>query len=280
MSVFIRNKAYTGPVQAVILDWAGTAVDHGSVGPVAVFVEVFSRQGVDVSWAEARKPMGLMKRDHIESMCADFSVLKKWRNAKGADPTQADIDVMYHETEQLMVACIASHSDPIPGVLDALVTLREMGLKIGSCTGYTRPMMDVLIPEAAAKGYSPDSIVSSTDVPRGRPYPWMCYQNAVNLEVFPMEAMIKIGDSVSDVQEGLNAGMWTIGLSRTGNEMGLTIEELEQLSPTELDSRLKAISVRFEKAGAHYVAPSMAEVPALVEIINERLSRGETPLCR
>jgi phosphonoacetaldehyde hydrolase len=277
LSVFIRNKAYTGPVQAVVFDWAGTAVDHGSVGPVAVFVEVFSRQGVEVSWAEARKPMGLMKRDHVEAMCADPSVLDKWRAAKGANPAQADIDAMYQETERLMVSCIALHSDPIPGVLDAVGTLRRMGVKIGSSTGYTGPMMKVLAPAAAAKGYAPDAIVTSSDVPRGRPYPWMCLQNAIRLETYPMESMIKVGDSMSDVQEGLNAGMWTIGISRTGNEMGLTLDGLARLSANERATRLSAIAGRFKAAGAHYVAESVADVPALVEAVNERLARGETP---
>lgn len=277
MNAFIRNTKYTGPVQAVVLDWAGTAVDYGSVGPVAVFVEVFAKQGVDVTWAEARKPMGLMKRDHIISMCEDPSVLKKWRAAKGDTPTEADIDTMYHETEVLMVACIAKHSDPIPGLLDAIAELRSMDVKIGSCTGYTKPMMDVLVPEAARKGYEPDSIISSTEVPRGRPYPYMCFQTAINLEVYPMEAMVKIGDSISDVQEGLNAGMWTIGLTKSGNEMGLTLEELANTPNDEIAARLKDNASRFMTAGAHYTCESIAEVPAIIREISERLGKGETP---
>ncbi|WP_419785484.1 phosphonoacetaldehyde hydrolase [Pseudodesulfovibrio sp.] len=277
MNAFIRNTKYTGPVQAVVLDWAGTAVDYGSVGPVAVFVEVFANQGVDVTWAEARRPMGLMKRDHIISMCQDPDVLTKWLAAKGTNPTEEDIDVMYVETEKLMVACIAKHSDPIPGLLDAIAVLRNMGVKIGSCTGYTGPMMDVLVPEAAKKGYSPDSVVCSTDVPRGRPYPYMCYQNAINLEVYPMEAMVKIGDSISDVQEGLNAGMWTIGLTKSGNEMGLTLDEIKGLSDEDVAKRIADNDARFKAAGAHYTAESIAECPAIIREINERLADGETP---
>jgi len=277
MKAFIRNTPYTGPVQAVVLDWAGTAVDYGSVGPVAVFVEVFANQGVDVTWAEARKPMGLMKRDHIVSMCQDPTVLEKWRKARGGDPTEKDIDVMYVETEKLMVACIAKHSDPIPGLLDAITVLRGMDVKIGSCTGYTGPMMDVLVPEAARKGYSPDSVVCSTDVPRGRPYPYMCYQTAINLQVYPMEAMVKIGDSISDVQEGLNAGMWTIGLTKSGNEMGMTLAEIAATPAVEVEARIKDNEARFKAAGAHYTAESIAQCPAIVREISERLSRGETP---
>jgi len=277
MKAFIRNTKYTGPVQAVVLDWAGTAVDYGSVGPVAVFVEVFANRGVDVSWAEARRPMGLMKRDHIVSMCQDPDVLAKWLAAKGAHPAEEDIDAMYVQTEKLMVACIAKHSDPIPGLLDAIAVLRDMGVKIGSCTGYTGPMMDVLVPEAAKKGYKPDSIVCSTDVPRGRPYPYMCYKTAINLEVYPMEAMVKIGDSISDVQEGLNAGMWTIGLTKSGNEMGLTLDEIAALPKEEVERRIADNAARFKAAGAHYTAESIAECPAIIREINERLADGETP---
>ncbi len=271
-------KPYAGPVQAVVLDWAGTAVDYGSVGPVAVFVEVFANQGVDVTWAEARKPMGLMKRDHIVSMCADPEVLDKWRKARGGDPAEADIDVMYRQTEELMVACIARHSDPIPGLLDAIAEFRSMGIKIGSCTGYTGPMMEVLVPEAAKKGYKPDSVVCSTDVPRGRPFPYMCYRTAINLEVYPMKAMVKIGDSLSDVGEGLNAGMWTIGLTKSGNELGLTLAEAEALPKDELARRLKAAGDRYMAAGAHYTAQSIADCPAIVREINGRLARGESPV--
>ena len=277
MSVFIRSTPYTGPVQAVVLDWAGTAVDYGSAGPVAVFIEVFSRQGVEVSSAEARKPMGIMKRDHIAAMCADPSVLEKWREEKGRDPMEADIDAMYAETERLMVACIARHSDPVPGLLDAIAVFRSMNIKIGSCTGYTAPMMDVLAPEAAQKGYVPDSIVSSSDVPKGRPYPWMCLQNAINLEVYPMESMVKIGDSVSDVHEGLNAGMWTIGLTKSGNEMGLTLSEILAIPSPELEKRLQCNGQKFLDAGAHYIAESIVECPDIIRGINKRLARGETP---
>ena len=69
MSSFIRKKAYTGPVQGVVLDWAGTAVDFGCMGPVEVFRESFHLFGIDISVAEVRQFMGLMKKDHIRHLC-------------------------------------------------------------------------------------------------------------------------------------------------------------------------------------------------------------------
>ena len=66
-----------------------------------------------------------------------------------------------------------------------------------------------------------DSTVCATDAPDGLPEPWMCLRNAENFGIFPMEAVVKIDDTLPNIDEGLNAGMWTIGLAKTGNEIGL-----------------------------------------------------------
>jgi len=273
----VRNGAYTGPVRAVVLDWAGTAVDYGCVGPVAVFIEVFKHRGVEVTTPEARGPMGLMKKDHVRRMCETESVATKWERVHGKRPDERDVESMYEEVEPLMVSSVGATAEPIPGLHKALEEFRKTGIRIGSCTGYTTPIMEVLVPEARRRGYAPDSIVCPSDVPAGRPYPWMCYQNAINLQVYPMEAMVKIGDTVSDVQEGRNAGMWTIGVTKTGNELGLTEAEVARLAPGELRQRLEAIEERLRKAGAHYVTESIEFCPDLIGVINGRLARGERP---
>ncbi len=267
----------SGPVRALVLDWAGTAVDYGCIGPVVVFIEVFRRQGVQVTTPEARGPMGLMKKDHLRAMCRTASVAEKWRSVHHRDPRETDVDAMYADVEPLMVSCVVRHAEPITGAVETVARFRQAGLKIGSSTGYTTPMMDVLVPESARRGYRPDSIVCSSDVPAGRPAPWMCYLNAINLRVYPMEAMVKIGDTVSDIQEGRNAGMWTIGVTKTGNELGLTEAEVAALAPAELRARLEAIADRLRAAGAHYIAESIQECPEIVDIINDRLARGERP---
>lgn len=267
-------------VKAVVLDWAGTVVDHGCIGPVAVFVEVFKRHGVDVTVAHARKPMGLMKKDHVRSMTQDPEVAALWRAAHGRDPGEADVDAMYLLTEPLMVECISRHADIIPGALDAVAAFRAMGAKVGSTTGYTRPMMDVMTVEAARNGYKPDTMVCSSDTPAGRPTPYMCYQAALNLEVFPFWDMIKIGDTISDIQEGRNAGMWTIGLTTSGNEMGLTEEELAALPAGERAAKVKSIEERMLAAGADYVVGYLAECPPLAAEIDARLAKGERPGCK
>jgi phosphonoacetaldehyde hydrolase len=277
MSPPSRSTAYTGPVRAVILDWAGTAVDYGCIGPTAVFVDVFHRFGVAVTKDEARQFMGLMKKDHLRSMCALPRVAARWQAAHGRIPNEADIDALYAETEPMMVAAVARHAEPIPGLLAFAEALRRKGIRIGSTTGYTRPMMEVLVPEARAKGYRPDAVVCPSDAPAGRPYPWMCYLNAIRLGVHPMSAMVKIGDTLSDIEEGLNAGMWTVGITRTGNLLGLSEPETERLPPDELASRLRAAEGTLRRAGAHYTVEGIWEALPVIEAIESRLAAGERP---
>jgi phosphonoacetaldehyde hydrolase len=162
-------------------------------------------------------------------------------------------------------------------MLEAVRDLRARGIMIGSTTGYIRSMMDVLAPQASERGYAPDCIVCPDEVPAGRPYPWMCYQNAMALGVFPMQAMVKVGDTLPDIEEGSNAGMWTVGVSLTGNLAGLSESDLRVLSSDEKDAtRLRAASQLYQ-AGAHSVIDGIWDLPIALEDIQARLSRGEHP---
>jgi phosphonoacetaldehyde hydrolase len=274
---FVFQRSYRGPLRAVILDWAGTTMDYGCYAPAVVFVEVYRRQGVPISIAEARAPMGAHKKVHIRKISQIDAVADRWQTAHGRRPGEADIDAMFQAFVPLQLACLADYADLIPGTLDALRDFRQRGLKVGSTTGYTGDMMQILIAEAKRRGYEPDSTVCATDVPAGRPEPWMCLQNAMRLGIYPMEAIVKVGDTLPDIEEGLNAGMWTIGLAKTGNEIGLNETEIAALPPAELKSKLALAHQRMSQTGAHYVVDSITDVPPVLDAINVRLARGERP---
>ena len=277
MSVCMPSTSYTGPVRAVILDWAGTAVDYGCMGPAAVFIRVFENAGITVTALEARQFMGLEKKEHIRRMLRLPKVSAQWEQKSGRMPGETDVTALYELTEPMMVAAIGDHADPIDGLLPFVDGMRQRDIKIGSCTGYTTPMMEVLVPAAAGKGYSPDCVVCSSDVPAGRPFPWMCFQNAIQLQIYPLASMIKIGDTLSDIEEGRNAGMWTVGLTQSGNELGLSNDQVDAMDPHDLSQRLATIEASYRKAGAHYVAKGIWECLDIVEEINQRLANGEHP---
>ena len=202
MIEFRFQRSYRGPLKGVIVDWAGTTVDFGSFAPVSVFMRVFEAQGVPITMEQARAPMGLMKKDHIRAIAQMPTVAEAWKSVHSRRPNEDDVEAMFREFVPRQIDCLTDYADPIRGVAGVLAEWRHAGLKIGSTTGYNYEMMDVLVPEAARRGFEPDEWVCPTDVPAGRPYPWMVYENAIRLGTYPMEAMVKIGDTLPDIGEG------------------------------------------------------------------------------
>ncbi len=271
------TRRYTGPLQAAILDWAGTTVDFGCLAPAGAFMEAFARSGVEITLEQARAPMGMAKWHHIQAITRMPAVADLWASVHGAAPTDEDVNHLYDTFLPLQVAVVERHADVIPGAVEAVAALRARGLKIGSTTGYPRPVMDVVQRVAAEQGYSPDVVVCAGETPTGRPGPSMALRCVIELSVSPVEACVKIGDTVVDVEEGLNAGMWSIGVTDTGNEIGLPQAEWEALPTDRRDALRWTAADRLARAGAHYVVRSLADAVPLLDLIDARLARGEKP---
>jgi phosphonoacetaldehyde hydrolase len=242
---FNYQRRYRGPVRAVILDWAGTTVDFGSLAPVAAFTRLFAEQGIALSAAEARGPMGMEKREHIRQLCH--------------------------------LPAIQDHAQLIPGCRETVVILRERGIRIGANTGYSRDLMEPLMRVAADQGYVPDSAVCATEVPRGRPYPHMSLRNFIELEVETVQACVKVDDTVPGIEEGLNAGMWTVGVAVSGNEVGLSLADWQALPLSEQQRQRDRAYQRLLAGGAHSVIDTVADLPRCLDVIEAWLARGERP---
>lgn len=274
---FVYRRCYRGPVRAVLLDWAGTTMDFGCMAPAVVFVEVFKRRGVPITMEEARAPMGAHKRVHIQKITELDSVRIRWRETHGRDPEDGDVEAMFSEFVPLQLECLSQYSELIPGALEAVGKLRERGVRIGSTTGYLRAMMEINQEDARKQGYEPDSTVCASDVPAGRPYPFMCLQNVINLQVSPVEACVKVDDTVPGIEEGLNAGMWTVGLAVSGNEVGLPLAQYEALPEDEREAKRGRARERMMRGGSHYVVDTIADLLPCIEDVEQRLARGERP---
>ncbi len=271
------ERRYIGPIEAVIMDWAGTTVDFGSMAPIHAFQRLFADEGVPISAAEARGPMGTEKREHIRQLCAHPRIRDAWQAVKGRYPDTADIDRLYDAFVPLQIDAIAQSADLIPGLTDVLAWMRTQGIRIGANTGYATSMIDGLLARAAEQGYIPDSNVCATEVPKGRPYPYMSLKNAMQLGVRHLCACVKIDDTLTGIEEGLNAGMWTIGVAVSGNEVGMSLNDWQALSEAE-QARLRAAAcARMRASGAHYVIDSIADVVPCLEAISARLAKGEKP---
>ncbi|NYZ17619.1 phosphonoacetaldehyde hydrolase [Azospirillum sp. RWY-5-1] len=274
---YTYTRRYTGPLQAVVLDWAGTTVDFGCLAPAGAFMEAFRRHKVEITLEQARGPMGMPKWDHIKAVLAMPAVAAAWVTRYGRRPDDADVDSLYETFLPLQVEVVDRYADVIPGVVDAIASMRQRGMRIGSTTGYPRQVLQVVQKVAAAQGYEPDIAVAAGDTPTGRPGPAMALRCVIELGISPVEACVKIGDTTLDVEEGLNAGMWTIALTDTGNEVGVPLGEWSLLSEERRAALRAPAEERLRRAGAHYVAGSLLGALPLLDDIEARLARGERP---
>ncbi len=276
---FVFKRLYKGKVSTVILDWSGTTADAYVIAPAVVFVEVFKNQGVEISMEEARGPMGLRKDLHIKALTEDPIIRERWKGVHGKYPNQADVDRMFADFVPAQLACLPQYTKLLPGVAKVIKRLQSRGIKIGSSTGFTRPMVDILEKAAKKQGYVPDASVAGDEVVHGaRPRPFMVYRNLDLLDAWPIESVIKVDDTISGVGEGLNAGCWAVGVARYSNYMNInTLDEEATLSKAEIQRRLEKTRDILRKAGAHYVIDSLADIEPVIADVNARLARGEAP---
>jgi len=274
------SRSYYGKLKAVILDWSGTTADKYVIAPAVVFQEVFHKQGVPISMKEARQPMGLRKDLHIRAITEIPDVKKRWKEKFNRDPNEDDVVEMFKDFVPLQLSCLAKYCTLIPGTVDTVHRLRNnYGLKIGSTTGFTEEMVEILLTESEKQGYVPDSSVAGDSVKNGaRPDPHMVYKNMDNLNVSPIQSVLKVDDTVGGVGEGLSAGCWTVGLSRYSNYMDIdSLEHEEELTESEMAYKHNISKAILRQCGAHYVVDDITYLPCIVEDINMRLERGEKP---
>ncbi|MCH3950652.1 MAG: phosphonoacetaldehyde hydrolase [Acidaminococcus sp.] len=260
-------------IQGVIFDWAGTTIDFGCMAPVRAFMDSFADQGIVVTEAETRKPMGLLKRDHIRTMLGMERIADAWRGNFGKPSNDKDIEKIYTDFEKRLLGALKESAKVKPGVLETVAYLRSHGYKIGSTTGYTDKMMEIVVPAAEAAGYKPDFYLTPDAVGgKGRPYPYMIFHNMEVLGLDNVRSVVKVGDTVADIREGKAAGVWSVGVVDGSSVMGLSEEGFKSRSEQELDAIRAEAKKTFLEAGADYVIKDMTELPALLAKIEQQLA--------
>ena len=264
-------------LSGIIFDWAGTVVDYGCLCPIGAFQAAFQEKGIAVSADDIHQFMGIHKRDHITAILSLPTVLAGWQAVHGKNPDAQTIDSLYHLAERQMLEHIAASAIPTPGLAEVLALARHKNLKIGSTTGYTSPMMEILVPAAARNGYAPEFWMASDQVPQGRPWPWMIFRNLERLQIYPPAAVVKVGDTVADIAEANNAGVWSVAVVESSSLVGKSKTELAALPEKERHRLLHRATKKLAEAGAHFVIKNLFELPAALEQIEHRLEYRQLP---
>jgi phosphonoacetaldehyde hydrolase len=278
-SDYVYNRSYRGKVKGLVLDWSGTVADAYVIAPAVVFVEVFKRQGVEISMLEARGPMGLRKDLHIKALTETPEIRARWTKIKGKAPTQKDVDAMFADFVPIQLDCLRKYTGLLPGVAKVCKKFQKDGIKIGVSTGFVRSMVDILLEDSIKQGFRPDATVAGDEVAHGaRPKPFMVYRNLDLMNIHPIQSVVKVDDTTSGIGEALEAGCWGVGVARYSNYMDIdTIEVAAKMAKAEIERRVAYTRDILRKSGAHYVIDSIVELPEVIADINQRLARGEKP---
>jgi phosphonoacetaldehyde hydrolase len=252
-------------------------VDHGSQAPMGAFVRAFEEFGVAITIDEARGPMGMAKRDHVQAILKNPRVAALWEERHGNPPGEAEVDRVYEVFVPLNVAVVSDYATLIDGAAETVRRLRARGLKIGSGTGYVREIMAPLLPLAAEQGYAPDNLVCAGDLPQGRPAPMMLWRTFLDLEVQRAWRIVKVDDTEVGIEEGLNAGCWSVGVAMTGNLFGHDKAATAALDPDVRAAKRAEAYASLTRAGAHAVIDSVADLEPVLDMIEGKLARGERP---
>lgn len=264
-------KDSNNQIEMVVFDWAGTTVDYGSSAPMEVFKIVFDEAGINLTRNEINGPMGMEKKAHIRSLLSLNTAKMQWQQKYNRDWTEDDVEELYLKFEAKLYEVVANYSLPIAGVVETVKRLREKKIKIGSTTGYNNQIMSKVIQAAKEQGYEPDCVVTPDNTGVGRPTPFMLNECMRVLNVYPSKKVLKVGDTITDILEGKNAGAWSIGVLVGSNMLGLTEDEYGSISEEELNKLKEMTTKKYLEAGADMVIDNITELPMAIEKINQMM---------
>lgn len=262
----------SGKIEMVVFDWAGTTVDYASSAPGDVFGRVFEQAGIFLTKPEINGPMGMEKKEHIRKLLSTESGNSQWEKKYGRGWNEDDVQEIFERFEHTLGGVVADYSTVLPGVTETVDILRSRGIRIGSTTGYLSDIMEKVTPAARAGGYEPDCVVTPDMVGSGRPGPFMIFECMRQLQVYPPCSVVKVGDTVVDILEGVNAGTWSIGILTGSNLLGLTEEDYKKMDAGELAARKKKAARIYLDAGADAVIDRITELPAAIETISQKMN--------
>lgn len=275
----INNVAYSGKIKAVIFDLAGTVCDPGVFAPVTSFTNTFKKHNIHITMNEARKDIGIRKDKHIEKILQIPRIQQEWLKEHKREYTQYDVIKIYKDYIDIQKEMLKVYSSIVPNADQVFSEIRHRGIKIGCTTGYTKILVNNILPELLDQNVYFDHIVAGDEVSNGnRPGPFMLYRNLEMLNIPHIQSVIKVDDTVSGIQEGINAGCWTVGVYKWSNYTNYnTYDEMNRISSDQrLKKEFKAKQILADSK-AHYVIPDISYLHEVIEDINKRMNEKEQP---
>jgi len=281
----VRYHRYNSQPLAVFTDLEGCLMDDGCKATNEAIKQLFREKGVDITDEEAGSGCDTLvgtdntsKKSHLRhvllQVCKD-----KWQAVTGAAPTEWDLEALFKEFARA-IRDEVHKVKPVRGAVEVATGLQARGIKVAIASDFNAEAMDPWMRVAHANKFEVDGSMSCADVPNpGReggfacvpPEPWRCLALAARLGIYPMDTCVRVSHTMYGIEEGLNAGMWTIACATTGPAVPLN-------GPGDTEAlKAKRIQDGFYKLGCHYVIDGIWDLPAAMADIEAKMARGVKP---
>jgi phosphonatase-like hydrolase len=201
----MRRGFEVGRVRLAVFDVVGTTVEDGGAGASVVadaYLEVFGEAGLAIGRADVARFRGLDKREAVARLL----------ELRGGPAAAADVDRI---TARLLarIGEVLGRARGIPGASETFAFLHDRGVRVALASG----LPDALVRAVAERmGWIErglvDYVTSAEAAGGGRPDPAMVLDAMAHFGITDSRTVLKVGDTVADVEEGKNAGAWTVSV--------------------------------------------------------------------
>ena len=180
-----------------VFDVAGTTVSDEDNAVARSLCDALGKAGVGAQLADVNPVMGLYK---------PLAIRLLMERALGRAVEEAEAGAVYRDFERRMIEHYATSASvrALPGAEETFLALRERGIKVALDTGFDRSVLEAILDRLGWHAKI-DASVTSDEVANGRPAPDMIHSLMSKLSIDVPASVVKVGDSVSDIEEGLNA---------------------------------------------------------------------------
>lgn len=198
----------TSPIQMVVFDMAGTTVDEGKTVYKSV-QKALANAGYDFPYEEVLDIAGMNKQEGINILLSRrIDQIPPTLSAEIHDDFLRIVNAAYRSDESLKEKTGAS---------DLFRALHARGIKVVLDTGYHRPTAEILIERMGWRESALiDLSITSDEVDAGRPHPYMIQKAMKHFGLTDPKTVGKVGDTLSDIEEGRNAGCGLVVAITTG----------------------------------------------------------------
>ena len=222
------------PIQLAMFDMAGTTVNDEVDGhPLMVIsmMRAFAKHGIELAPGLINKHRGKQKSEAIQTL------LKEAAELSSADAERVGDNVYYdflHELESNL-----SSISEIDGATELFRHLKSKDIYVGVGSGFPMQVVQAIVSQLGWLDQELlDYVGSAEQIGVGRPNSKMIHDAMERFNITDGSKVVKIGDTVVDVQEGKNAGAWTVAVL-TGSQ---TEAQLMAAAPDYILSSIRELT--------------------------------------